>query len=273
MSNHPHKALLFPALAGFTPAVGDVAEIPEGATSARLVQDVRNFHELSSRVRLAKLWCFGIDETRLRTIASCESLTNLFIDGVRVDDLSLLGRLRKLESLSLEGAPKIRSLDWVREFDHLKGLALLDFRAVNQLGPLADLAQLRALAVAGSMWTRMTVESLSPLSTLTALKFLHLTNLKPLDRSLEPLRRLSALEELECANFYPMEEFASLAAALPHTTCSWFTPFVPFPSIPCKKCGQTRLVLRTGMPTATLCLACDQARVRKHEAAFGAIAR
>jgi hypothetical protein len=119
----------------------------------------------------------------------------------------------------------------------------------------------------------MTVESLSALSTLTALKFLHLTNLKPLDNSLEPLRGLSALEELECANFYAMEEFAHLAAALRHTRCAGFAPFVPLPAVACKKCGQNQLVLLTGKGASTLCLACDQLRVRNHEEAFWAIAR
>jgi len=272
-TTHPGKSLIFPALAGFPDAVVDVADIPRGATSVRLIEKVRNFELLPTRKGVARLWCFGVDDRRLRTIASCESLTRLFVEGVRGDDLSQLAHLPKLESLSLESAPKIKSLDWVREFGGLKGLGVLDFRLVNSLGPLSGLTELQALAVAGSLWTRMTVESLSPLSNLTRLKFLHLMNLKPLDGSLELLQGLTLLEALECANFYPMEEFARLAAALPQTHCAWFDPFVPLPHVACKKCGKNELVLLTGKGARTFCQTCDEPRVRKHEDAFWAIAR
>jgi hypothetical protein len=118
----------------------------------------------------------------------------------------------------------------------------------------------------------MTVETLAPLSALKALRFLHLTNLKATDNSLEPLRELTDLEELECANFYPMEQFAKLAAALPQTRCTWFSPAVPFPNFPCKKCGQSQRVMLAGKGSSTLCRVCDESRVRKHEDAFRAIA-
>ncbi len=272
-ATHPQKSLVFPALAGFPKAVGDVADIPEGATSVRLIEKVHGFEALLNRRGLAKLWCFAIDDRKLRILASCESLTDLFIEGLRVGDLSPLARALKLETLSVETAPKIKSLDWVGDFGHVKRLGVTHFRSVSSLGPLGGLTQLQGLAVAGSIWTRMTVESLSPLSNLTALSFLHLTNLKPLDTSLEPLQKLTALEELECANFYPMEEFAKLAAALRHTRCAWFDPYVRLPNIACKKCGQNELVVLTGKGASTLCRACDQRRVRKHEDAFWAIAR
>jgi hypothetical protein len=269
---HPQKSLLFPAFFGFSDAVRDVADIPDGATSVRLVEKVLNFEALPNRRGLTKLWCFGVDDRRLRILASCESLTQLFMNGLRVADLSPLARGLKLETLSLDTALKIQSLDWVAAHGDLKRLSITHFRSVTSLGPLAGLTQLQALAVAGSMWTRMTVESLAPLSNLTKLTFLHLTNLKPVDASLEPLHGLTALEELECANFYPMEEFAKLAAALRQTRCDWFEPCVRFPHVACKKCGQQELVLLTGMGARTLCRACDQKRVRKHEDAFWAIA-
>jgi Leucine-rich repeat (LRR) protein len=271
VSTLSEKSLLFPALASFPDAVHDVAEVPQSATSARLVQKVRNFHELASRPALKRLLCFGIDQKQLQTVSSCEALTQLYIDGLRVDDFSRLARLGNLEAMSLETAHKISSLDGIADFGSLHGLRIEHFKNVKSLAPLRELTQLRALAVAGSIWTRMTVESLSPLSSLRGLKFLHLTNLKPLDNSLEPLRALTSLEELECANFYPMEEFAKLAAALPRTRCDWFNPVMALPDVPCKKCGQCQLVLLTGKGSSGLCRTCDDERIRKHEDSFRSI--
>jgi hypothetical protein len=272
MNVHHKKALLFPALAGFPEATEDLADVPKTTGSVRSIEKVLNFPELVNLSGLKRLWCFGISPEKLQTISQCVTLTHLFIETVRANDLSPLARLRNLESLSIETAPKVEALDQFGDFDWLDGLALLHFPSVKSIEPLGRLSKIQALAIAGSMWTRMTIESLAPISSLKCLRFLHLTNLKAVDNSLEPLQELTTLEELECGNFFPMEQFARLAAALPQARCTWFSPLVSLGSLPCKKCGRTDLVLLTGKGATRLCRTCDEARVRKHEEAFHAMA-
>jgi hypothetical protein len=270
--SHPKKKLVFPALAQFPPAVFDVDSVPEDSTSLRLVEKAVKFSRLSQLKLLTKLWCFGINDERLRTIAQCVALKQLFLEDVRLADLSPLAQLQGLDSLSVAIAPKAASLDQLANLGWLEGLRIEHFKAVTSLDPLKRLSKLQCLAVAGSMWTRMTVDSLAPLATLKELRFLHLTNLKARDESLEPLRQLTLLEELECANFYPMEQFARLRAALPHVRCMWFSPVVSARHMACKKCGLMKMVMLSGKGTRTLCRDCDEARIRKHEDAFNEIA-
>lgn len=270
--SHPLENLLFPALDEFPPGAKDLAAVRDDVTALRLVEDAAGFDNLSRLARLKKLWCFKIDEAKLREIAQCVSLRHLFLGGLRVADCTSLARLRMLESLSLETAHKVRNLDPLGELDQLTALGVLHFKSVRSLAPLRTLKRLRALAVAGSMWTRMTVESLSPLSELKELRLLHLTNRKPQDESLEALHELKSLEKLECGNFYPMEQFARLRAALPRTRCHWFSPAESMPIGECKKCGQASLVMLSGKGTRTACRSCDAVRIRRHEDAFNAIA-
>jgi hypothetical protein len=118
----------------------------------------------------------------------------------------------------------------------------------------------------------MTVASLSPLASLSNLRFLHLTNLKALDESLEPLASLSDLEILDLPNFYPFEEFAKLSARLRKTSCTWFASSTPLGSLQCSKCGETRMVMLTGKGKPTLCASCDEARLLRHDELFKNVA-
>lgn len=269
---HPQKALLVPLVTEFPEATPDVAELPLHVTSVRLIAKVRNFSELLSRTAIERLWCFEIDARRFQTVSGCLGLTQLFIDTLRVEDLSGFMRLKNLRSLSIDSAPKINSLDRLADLHWLKAIGLVNLRRVKSLEPLSRLNELQALAVAGGMWTDMKVDSLAPLASLKQLRFLTL-RVKSADDSLEPLHELNALEELECAgNYYPVEEYAKLAAALPDAECVWFKGGMPLSDVRCKKCGQFDMVLLTGKGTPTLCRSCDEKRFRKYVEAFQAIA-
>ncbi len=162
--SHPMKRSLFPALATFLPASSDVATVPSDSTSLRLVEEAVGFSRLPQLSLLTKLWCFGINADRLRIIAQCVKLKHLFVENLRVADLSPIERLQSLVCLSLEVAPKVASLDQLAELGWLEGLRVEHFKSVTSLEPLKRLSNLQGLAVAGSIWTRLTVDSLSPLS-------------------------------------------------------------------------------------------------------------
>jgi hypothetical protein len=143
---------------------------------------------------------------------------------------------------------------------------------VKSLKPLEGFRSLTGLVIAGSMWTTMTVETLAPLAALADLRFLHLGNLKALDRSLEPLSGLTRLTNLELPNFYSVEEYAKLSARLEKTECAWFSAFVPLRSISCPQCARESMVVLTGKGTTTVCRSCEESRVLKHEELFKKLA-
>ena len=254
---------IFPMRRRWDRAVDDVSKVPVDAVSIRLVSGAKNIDKLPSYTRLESLWGFDVDARALGAICDCAALESLYLDNIKTGDLSSLERLTGLRVLGLERCSKLTSLDDVGELESLQGLGITHFKNVHHLGPLARLKMLRALAVAGSIWTTMRVASFQPLQELQALEFLHLTNIKPDDQSLKPLARLTKLKTLEIANFYPAADFAWLARSLPTTECQWFRPYVEMSNLQCKKCGATSMVMPTGKGTALTCKDCDGPRLEK----------
>ncbi|MDX1434662.1 MAG: hypothetical protein R3286_19630 [Gammaproteobacteria bacterium] len=254
----------FPARREWPPALDDVANVAPDAESARLKAGARNIGALPARTELKSLWCFNVDQAYLDTISRCASLESLHIENVKAEDLACLSALKRLKVLSIESCFKVTSLEALRDLRTLSGLAVIHFKNVHELGPLSSLSDLRALAVAGSMWTAMRVESLRPLAGLRDLRLLHLSNLKTEDESLRPLGGLRNLVHLDIANFYPMSEFAFLSQRLIGAECTWFEPYVTLPHMPCKKCGQRTMVMLTGKRKPTLCSRCNSKRLEKH---------
>lgn len=255
---------IFPARRTWPSAIADVAAAPQDVTEIRLVAGARNFDRLRTYTKLEALWCFDINGNALEAICACTSLKSLYIENLKTDDLRSLRNLRRLEILGIETGSKVRSFVELSELRSLWGLALTHFKNVHDLTPLSDLGALRALAVAGSMWTRMRVASWWPLERLKQLEYLHLTNIKADDESLKPLGQLAMLRQLDIANFYPMKEFAWLAQRLKLTECTWFNPYVAVKHSACKKCGEHSMLMLTGKRKPMLCLRCDGKRIDKH---------
>lgn len=255
---------IFPAHREWPPAVTDLARVPPTSDRIRLSSGARELEQIASLDRLQALWCATVDAAGLAQIARCQTLTALYVDRVRTGEFGCLGRLEKLEILGLENCSRATSLDALGDLGGLSGLALTHFSRVHDLGPLARLDRLRALAVTGSMSTRMEVASLAPLAGLGRLELLHLTNLKAADESLRPLGSLRNLARLEIANFYPTREFAWLARRLPTTACTWFQPWCELSHMACKRCHRMTLVMLTGKGKPTLCRACHRQAIARH---------
>lgn len=258
---------LYPALAGFPPAVTDIANAPRDSTDLRLAAAARGWELLPEYPSLTRLWCFTISQPRLDAIARCRSLKRLYLDGIRVP-LQDLARLTDLDVLSIESATRLPTLAEIPRLSDLRGLSVTNAPRVASLRPLSAGRGLRALNVSGGIWSRMTIDSLVPLERLEELRYLALANLKVRDWSLEPLGALVGLQKLTLANSYPMREFARLSARLKHTECQWFKPFVEFSAVPCPRCGTTSLVIPSGKGLRTMCRRCDEERIRRHEDAF-----
>jgi len=221
---------------------------------------------------LRALWCFGIDEKKWAEISSCFGLRRLFIEGLKVRDLSRVHNLTDLRVFSLEDCSFITELDEIGKLYRLKGLSISNFKNVHSLKPLANMVELQHLAVTGGMWARMKVDSLDPLSNLTKLEWMDLGNTKVTDDSLRALGHLTELEYLNLPNFFPMKEFAWLSGRLSGTLCTWFEPYIDLPFMVCKKCSASEMVMLAGKGKANLCKCCDETRLRKHIDEFDRIA-
>jgi hypothetical protein len=251
----------------------DIGDVPNETTRLRIGTDTTGFAAFSRLQQLETLWCFGIDEKKLKCIAECKSLKQLHLGyNFRASNLTCLKNLEHLEVLTIDSCSKMNTLDEICEFSNLQGLGIVNFKNIHDIEPVSRMTNLTELEVSGSIWTRMTIRSLEPLADLHKLTFLELTNTKVVDESLDPLRTLRNLKELRLSNRYPMEEFAKLSGTLTDTHCDWFKPFVKF-GLPCKRCGSEATVMLTGKGTRILCENCDSEKLKRHVLAFERIAQ
>jgi hypothetical protein len=165
------------------------------------------------------VWLASVNQPFLGEIAEISAIELLYINGLTATDMSPLERLSQLRHLILIGGTKVDSLDWIRRLPPLEGFALENFRRISRLDPISSLKSLSALAVEGSTWTAMRVESLAPISELRCLRYFFFTNLRASDHSLRPLHGLTGLKAIQCGAMFPDEEFVALHRALPELRC------------------------------------------------------
>jgi hypothetical protein len=204
------------------PVVGRPEEVEPGATDVRLRRTLSSHRGIADLTDVSRLWAYGVDQDFLDEICGMHALDSLYLERVTASDLSGLVGLVRLRHLSVIDATKIESLEWIPVHDGLESLALENLARVRDLGPLARVSALRSLAVEGSIWTPMRVATLHPLSGLTSLESVFLTNLRVADGSLEPLHALPRLQVLQCARFFAREEFRRLEESRPGLRCQWF---------------------------------------------------
>ncbi|MEQ8763189.1 MAG: hypothetical protein RL885_04630 [Planctomycetota bacterium] len=220
----------------------------------------RAIDSLTERRSVRRLWCLWTG-TSLEGIDRLSRLEHLLLDNVRATDLSPLAKLRHLRVLSITGATRLRSLDWLAELPALTQLRL-HAPLIDRLDALGAQPKLRVLAVSGTVSRRTTVDSLEPIGRLERLQRLDLLNLSSRDGSLSPLSRLSRLEHLNLAREYHWRQFADLGGKLPRVECNWFEPWVHLHE-PCESCSGRRVML-TGKRQPTLCLSCRPVRALRH---------
>lgn len=214
-----------------------LADLPSDVTTLRFCRDGSSHRGIHRFQSLRRLWLFSVNQEFLEELADIPTIEQLYINGITATDLAPLRRISGLRSLALIGGTKISSLDWIAEMPPLKTFAIEGFKRVLHLDPLASLTSLTALGVEGSIWTRMRVASLEPLSALQGLRSLFLTNLKTSDESLQPLHSLAGLEVLQIGALFPDEELVRLRQALPKLRCYWFDMI--------DRHGSTREAIRT----------------------------
>jgi hypothetical protein len=230
------------------PAVDDLARISPATSRLAIHGKTRNLDQLARLTSLEAVWVADIADAQFTKIAPLIDPLYLAFEGMRVSDLSPLGKLR-LQALEIKWNTKVSDISPIGNLRDLRLLAISHCPKVHDLSPLRALTRLEVLDLSGGMWSTFKPLSLEPLANLSNLRGLSLKNIRVGDQSLEPLVGLKQLRHLELSNQFPTEEYARLSVALPSTECTHFSPYLDFFS-PDRK---TRvLVTGKGKPVLTL---------------------
>jgi hypothetical protein len=258
------------------PIVEDLRAVPADATFVATRGTAGALDRLGELDRLVALWANPATPELFRACAAAPSLRALYVCHFkRLADVPLKGA-RSLEHLMLGWAPRLVDLSFLADLPALRTVYLEDMKRVD-LATLPELPQLTGLYLGGGMWETLEVSSFAPFTRLPNLRYLRLSNVKPLDGSLRPLAALQSLRELHLPNFFAIEETARLSAALPTVDGNSLSPFFATHEGPvsesspyfCERCGGTRTMM-TGKPASILCPRCDAAKVQRRVARWEA---
>ena len=196
--------------------------VPRSEVRLRFRREKNSHRGLREFTELKELVIFCPNQDAIEEIGQLQSLEFLYIDETRATDLSALAGCRSLRYLTIKGGTQVPSLMWVANLPPLESLLLENFKKLTDITPLVSLSTVKALGIEGSMWTQQKVDSFTPLSGISQLEALFITNCKPTSAGLLPLHKLNNLRYLECAAFYTEDEFMALQKALPQLSCDWF---------------------------------------------------
>ena len=235
--------------------VEDLASLDGAATRVCIKGTTKNLERLGELTSLEAMWAGDINHAQFARIVTLIDPLYLMFDGLRVAELSPLGRLSRLQALEVRWNTKVSDISFLERLTGLRLLALSHCPRVQELGPIAALGDLEVLELSGGMWSTFRPDTLKPLAELDKLWGLSLTNIRVADESLAPVAQLKSLRKLELSNQFPTEEYARLSVALPQVECTHFVPYFEV------NFGKGRQVMVTGKGKPVLTLPRDQARL------------
>ena len=264
-------------LLGLATAGGDLcenlAEVPADAKYLAVRGKARGLELLNRLSSLEAVWASGITPMLINGLAALPRLRALNLYQVGRTDLTPVGRLATLEHLLIGWANHLTDLSWLSELPRLRTLVIGDAKRLN-LATLPTLPMLEALELGGGMWTTLKLESLEPLSRLSALKYLALSSISVEDGSLANLlAALPALQTFSAPNIFDVDESGRAAGLRPDLEASVLSPIFAEarsdvdgkPCFPCRSCAAPMLML-TGRRAPLRCPRCDALRIEKHVA-------
>ena len=141
-------------------------------------------------------------------------------------------KLKGLQYISIHRNSKLESLWPLENDENLKGLGIVDCNMLQSIKFVECLTNLQELHIAGSMWKRHKIHTLTPISNLKNLVYLSLTQLIIEDANHQPLFNLQNLEELVLSeNLFSTEQFAELAVLMKRTNCQCFKGYIELKEI------------------------------------------
>ncbi len=200
--------------------IKDLADFISG-DSIHFVSTAKNLDRLKN-LDLKNIWLIGANDKELTKILKLVNPTYLNLYQVLIKDLTVLESLNKTETIILNWNTKATKLWDISKNEKLKTLEITDFSKINDMEQLQLAKHISSLTISGGHGKAMTIKTLQPLSSLTNLRYLGLSNLKIEDDSLRALGELKNLEELEISNQFETKEYAWLSNKLKNTKCKMF---------------------------------------------------
>ena len=171
----------------------------------------------------------------------------------------------QIAKLFFQDCDQLQSFEWVKCFPNLQKLWIFGSDRIFSLEGIQAAKGLKSLTIWPSMSANITVDSLSPTSSLIELEDLVFAG-KSRDGSLASLHLLRNLKTVFFSNSYAWQEVARFEACHPSVDFPWKGGVVPAgnPSVlKCKSCGAPKSML-TGKGLRLACPQCDSAYIEKH---------
>lgn len=257
--------MLFRVLRSAAPqTIDDLSSIDVRISDIAITGKTRNVERLKDCRKLQRVWLQKVNQREFDTIAGNIDPKTLMVYEMRVEDLAALESMQQIEELVLEWNTKATDIGILPKLKTLRALGLIDFPKLSRLDPLSRCDRLETLELSGGMWKPLRLKTLEPLRSLACLKSLSITSVRVEDNSLEPLTALTNLQDLNLSNQFPTEEYARLSVYLEHLTCDDLQPYV---SLEGKVIGGKKVMI-TGKGKPFLDPKEDKERIRKYEQRF-----
>jgi hypothetical protein len=201
--------------------ITDLHDFDSSESSLHMSVSAKNIDRLKD-LSIENLWLIGANDKELRKILPLLNLKYLNLYQVLAKDLTILETQENPETIILNWNTKTTSLWDISKNTKLKSLEITDFSKLEEIDQLSLATQIDNLILGGGHNKPMKITTLKPLSSLSNLKHLSLSNLKVADDTLQPLGQLKNLESLSISNQFETKEYAWLATRLENTKCKMF---------------------------------------------------
>jgi len=203
-------------------AYEDIALLEPSEQELLIYGHTKNLEDLALVQNLKTLWVEHVNQQELERILSYVQPLYLYIYNLKIENLGCLEKLTDVKVLQLEWNTKATTLWDITKNKELVSLTIRDFSRLTHINELERALHIEMLKLEGGNTNPLRLETLQSLACMHNLRYLGLSNLKVADESLAPLSKLTKLEVLELSNQFPTEEYAKLSVMLPHTSCEKF---------------------------------------------------
>jgi hypothetical protein len=201
--------------------IKDLNDFDSNEESLHMAVSAKNIDRLKD-LQIKNLWLIGANDKELRKILPVVNLQYLNLYQVLAKDLTILETQTSPSTIILNWNTKATELWDISKNKNLCTLEITDFSKLNEINQLSSANQIRNLIIGGGHNTPLRIKTLEPLSNLTSLEYLGLTNLKVADDTLKYLGKLKSLKLLEISNQFETKEYAWLVTRLTNTICKMF---------------------------------------------------
>ncbi|KAA6461796.1 leucine-rich repeat domain-containing protein [Acidobacteria bacterium AB60] len=209
------------------------------------------------------------DEAWRVIVASCRA-KDLRLYHLLVGSLSGIEQLTSTLALEIVWANRLTDIEPVFKMHWLERLSLSDFpnlHSIDGIESLEGLVELHLSGNLGSLHPPLRLQSVKPISHLSKLEKLELSNIRLQDRDISLVgSSFPNLRRLRLSNEFEREQFAFLAKKL---NAQLETPIEAYAELnaSCRECGGPQYLFK-GRRMPLLCRNCDHARFEKYLRAF-----